>query len=319
MGLQAEVGPASPVSPYVFQNNETNLAFLRGRAASLGYALYMDGKVLHFEPPHDPGDPIELIWADTLLEFPPRLTTLEQTTKLAGAGTDPATRQEIFGEARHGNGRPAIGESRDPGDLARAPSNWTRRRRPPTAPSAPRRRPSIRPRPWPTGFRGGSSKRKAPAVAIPARCRCLGQGGQPRPAIQRDLSGDLRASPVQPRPGVRDRLRRVRPGAGEPAPHPLLRPEEPRALITGLAIGIVTDNHDPDGPRASSGALSRACPRSRGTTGPAWRRPAPGPIARVSNSFPKSMTKCWWGSSLGKCTTPTSSAGCGTDRTLRLG
>src|SRR5215831_15815219 len=63
VGLQAKTGPATEVHPYVFQNNETNLAFLRGRAAALGYLLFADGKTIHFTEPSANDTPIELQWA----------------------------------------------------------------------------------------------------------------------------------------------------------------------------------------------------------------------------------------------------------------
>ncbi|MCI0408790.1 MAG: type IV secretion protein Rhs, partial [Acidobacteria bacterium] len=60
LGLKAQLGSTSQVHPYVFQNNETNLEFLRGRAAALGYALFVHEKTLHFDTPKSEGDPVEL-------------------------------------------------------------------------------------------------------------------------------------------------------------------------------------------------------------------------------------------------------------------
>ncbi len=120
LGLTAQIGPTSQVSPYVFQNNETNLDFLRGRAASLGYVLFMDGKTLHFEPPKSDGEAVELKWPDTLKEFRPRLTTVDQVTVSTVRGWDPATRQEIVGQVQNGNGLPQVGEQRKPGAMAQS-------------------------------------------------------------------------------------------------------------------------------------------------------------------------------------------------------
>ncbi|HEX9371312.1 MAG TPA: contractile injection system protein, VgrG/Pvc8 family, partial [Roseiflexaceae bacterium] len=61
-GLKPEVGPTSQVHPYVFQANETNLAFLQRRAASLGYLLFVQGKTLHCAAPQSNGQTIELKW-----------------------------------------------------------------------------------------------------------------------------------------------------------------------------------------------------------------------------------------------------------------
>jgi phage protein D len=118
LGLRAQVGPTSQVHPYVFQNNETNLDFLRGRAAALGYTLFVHEKTLHFDSPKSEGDPVELKWPDTLKEFRPRLTTVDQVTTSTVRGWDPATRQEILGQIKNGNGLPQVGEQRKPGQLA---------------------------------------------------------------------------------------------------------------------------------------------------------------------------------------------------------
>ena len=123
VGLQAQAGPTSQVHPYVFQNNETNLAFLKGRASALGFLLYAEGKTLHFKEPKADDAPIELQWATTLMEFRPRMTTVSQVTDATVRGWDPATRRAITGRVQNGNGAPAVGESRKGGQLAKSAFN----------------------------------------------------------------------------------------------------------------------------------------------------------------------------------------------------
>ncbi|HEX5440606.1 MAG TPA: VgrG-related protein [Ktedonobacterales bacterium] len=118
VGLKAHSAPTSQVHPYVFQNNQTNLAFLRDRAAALGYLLYVQGDTLYFEPPTAAGQPIPLEWGATLSEFRPRLTTVGQSGDVTVRGWDPATRQEIVGHAKNGQGAPSVGEKQSGGDLA---------------------------------------------------------------------------------------------------------------------------------------------------------------------------------------------------------
>jgi len=119
LGLSANVGPTSQVHPYVLQANETNYAFLRRRAAALGYVLYMDDSTLCFKAPDADAAEVELKWAETLLEFHPRLTTVEQVVTDVVRGWDPDQRQEIVGKATNGDGTPKIGESRPGGQLAK--------------------------------------------------------------------------------------------------------------------------------------------------------------------------------------------------------
>lgn len=120
VGLQAQVGQANQVYPYVFQNNETNLEFLQRRAASLGYLLYVLGKTLHCEPLQTGGDPLELEWGAGLQEFRPRLSTIDQLNNVTARGWDPANRQEIVGQVKNGQGAPQIGQQQSGGELAQS-------------------------------------------------------------------------------------------------------------------------------------------------------------------------------------------------------
>jgi phage protein D len=116
-GLQAQVGPMSQVFSYVFQNNETNLAFLQERAAALGYLLYVQGKRLHCEAPQSGGNPVELEWGSTLREFRPRMTTIGQDNSVTARGWNPATKQEVVGQAGKAQGVPQLGETMNGGEL----------------------------------------------------------------------------------------------------------------------------------------------------------------------------------------------------------
>ncbi len=119
-GLKARVAPADEVRPYVMQANISNLALLRERAAALGYLLYVEGETLCCEPPQSGAPPVELQWGSTLSTFRPRLTTVDQVSKVTVRGWDPDTRQEIVGEANTGQGMPQIGERRSGGELVQA-------------------------------------------------------------------------------------------------------------------------------------------------------------------------------------------------------
>jgi len=120
VGLQAEVDATSVVYPYVFQHNETNLAFLQRRAAALGYLLYVQGKTLHCKAPRSSQSAVTLEWGATLNEFRPRLTTIEQMAGIEARGWNPEQKQVIIGSASAGDGIgfPAIGQHGNGGTLA---------------------------------------------------------------------------------------------------------------------------------------------------------------------------------------------------------
>jgi phage protein D len=102
-----------PKHDYVFQDNETNLAFLQRRAAALGFVVFVKGEELHFEAPNS-SSTVELSWGkDGLSSFRPRLTTLGQPTEVTVLGWDYTTKSMVRGQAGSGTGQPKIGESKD--------------------------------------------------------------------------------------------------------------------------------------------------------------------------------------------------------------
>ena len=109
-GLNAKVGPASIVYPYVFQNNESNLAFLQKRAAALGFLLYVEEKTLYCQPLNSSSSTVNLEWGKDLREFYPRLTTMGQVDTVNVRGWDPAQKQAITGQASKKDGAPKVGQ-----------------------------------------------------------------------------------------------------------------------------------------------------------------------------------------------------------------
>jgi phage protein D len=117
-GLQPDVVATRKVHEYLFQNGETNLEFLRRRAAAVGYLLYVAGRKLCFKPLARSGAPVELSWGATLGEFRLRMTTLSQVSHVVARGWDPGSRQEIVSEVETGQGMRDIGESAPGGAVA---------------------------------------------------------------------------------------------------------------------------------------------------------------------------------------------------------
>ncbi|RIH76159.1 Rhs element Vgr protein [Calidithermus terrae] len=117
---QVEVGPQADAQVYewVFQDNETNLAFLQRRAAALGYVVYVRGKTLHFGPPQGEQATLELKWGESLAEFRPRLTTLEQPSEVVVRGWDFEKKEAVIGKAKAGQFKPKVGESGEGGEKA---------------------------------------------------------------------------------------------------------------------------------------------------------------------------------------------------------
>ncbi|MGE0885928.1 MAG: VgrG-related protein [Blastocatellales bacterium] len=117
-GLEADPAETRKVHPYVLQCNQSNLEFLRERAASLGYLLYAYGRKLCFKPlVHQ--EQIQLKWGENLIEFRPRLTTLGQVNTVVARGWNPDARQELSAEISRGDGKREIGEKQSGGEIVK--------------------------------------------------------------------------------------------------------------------------------------------------------------------------------------------------------
>jgi phage protein D len=127
--LDSQTSQATQQHPYLLQNNQTNLEFLHARAAAVGHVVFVRGRTLHYEPlASQQTEPIRLERGSSLLEFYPRLTTIDQVDGVTVRGWDPDGKRDIVGEAEHSQCSPSIGESQTGGDLAHGAFNLNARR-----------------------------------------------------------------------------------------------------------------------------------------------------------------------------------------------
>jgi uncharacterized protein involved in type VI secretion and phage assembly len=119
-GLDPRARPTNHVYDYVLQANETNLAFLQKRAALFGYLLFVDGRTLHFEPVKSGPPTATVQWGNGLIEFFPRMTTLEQVSSVTVRGWDWQAKQEIVGQVQNGQTSPKVGQSKKGGELVKS-------------------------------------------------------------------------------------------------------------------------------------------------------------------------------------------------------
>ncbi len=267
VGLQVKMEPTSEVHPYVLQNNQTNLEFLRGRAAMLGYALFVTKKTLYCEPPRAAGQPPKLEWGATLSTFQPRMTTVEQVDDVIVRGWDPVAKQEIVGRAQRGNGVPRIGEKKSGGEVAHGAYNLPAQHLVTDQP--------IR--------NQATADRLAQAVAdrtagrfVEAEGSC---GGNPAiiagTSIEISAVGDrfsgtyLVTSAVHLFSAATGYSTQFSVSGHHPATLlSLLAPEQEDTPIMGLLIGIVTDNQDPE----EQGRVKVKYPALSGEHASTWAR-----------------------------------------------
>ncbi|HIK04622.1 MAG TPA: VgrG-related protein [Trichormus sp. M33_DOE_039] len=88
----------TPVHEYIFQENQTNMEFLRERAARLGFELYVqDGKLNFRQPKQD--QTLSLKWLEDIHSFRVRVTSAEQVSSVEVRGWDYSTKKAIVSTA----------------------------------------------------------------------------------------------------------------------------------------------------------------------------------------------------------------------------
>ena len=117
-GLRAEVESTTEVYRHVFQDNQSDLAFLQARAARIGYEVYVDDRTLHFCKPTRQGEAARLEWGQTLRGFRPRLTVAGQVDSVTVKGWDVQSKREIVGQAARSDTAPDIGVGMQGGPAA---------------------------------------------------------------------------------------------------------------------------------------------------------------------------------------------------------
>ncbi|WP_414553003.1 VgrG-related protein [Anabaena sp. CCY 0017] len=92
------VSSTSIVHDYVFQENQTNMEFLRERSARLGFELYVqDGKLNFRQPKQD--EALNLKWLEDMHSFRVRVTSSEQVSSVEVRGWDYSQKRSIVSTA----------------------------------------------------------------------------------------------------------------------------------------------------------------------------------------------------------------------------
>jgi phage protein D/phage baseplate assembly protein gpV len=83
VGIKADRNVQASGEPheYVFQENQTNMEFLRERAACIGFELFIQGQELYFRQPSSQ-DTLELKWLLNISSFSTRITSAEQVSEV---------------------------------------------------------------------------------------------------------------------------------------------------------------------------------------------------------------------------------------------
>ncbi|WP_346294220.1 VgrG-related protein [Sphaerothrix gracilis] len=95
----ATVDDSGEPHDYLFQENQTNMEFLRERANRIGFELFIQDGKLNFRKP-DASDPFELVWLKDIRSFRVRLTSTEQVQEVEVRAWDYITKKPIISTAK---------------------------------------------------------------------------------------------------------------------------------------------------------------------------------------------------------------------------
>lgn len=76
-----QIDESGEVYDYVFQENQTNMEFLRERAARIGFELFIEEGKINFRKP-ETKELVELEWLDEISSFSTRVTSAEQVSSV---------------------------------------------------------------------------------------------------------------------------------------------------------------------------------------------------------------------------------------------
>ncbi len=107
-GLQAEVDGTSQVHVQIFQDNLTDYEFLAERARAVGHVFFVEDRKLYFKKPANILRPsVDVDFGTSLLDFRPRVTVASQVKEVSVRGWDPQTKRELVGQATSTDFQPA--------------------------------------------------------------------------------------------------------------------------------------------------------------------------------------------------------------------
>lgn len=112
-GLTAKVDATPTVYEHLYQDNQSDLSFLRQRAGRIGYECFTSGKELFFRKPVKEAAKTTIAWGTELISFHPRMALAEQVEEVLVKGWDVQKKEAITGRADSGNLYPKIAEKDD--------------------------------------------------------------------------------------------------------------------------------------------------------------------------------------------------------------
>ena len=103
-GLDVDVDSTGQVHDYLIQAGETDYAFLRRRAAHVGFDFWISDRTFHFKQrPTGPSAPPALTWGGNLHRFAVRFSSSEHCDEVQVRGWDALGKKAVDGRSRDGD------------------------------------------------------------------------------------------------------------------------------------------------------------------------------------------------------------------------
>ncbi|MBE9215050.1 VgrG-related protein [Plectonema cf. radiosum LEGE 06105] len=100
VGIQlGKIDESGNAHEYVFQENQTNMEFLRERAARIGFELFIEDGKINFRKP-EAQEAVELKWLDEISSFSTRVTSAEQVSAVEVRSWDYQQKKLITSKAQ---------------------------------------------------------------------------------------------------------------------------------------------------------------------------------------------------------------------------
>jgi uncharacterized protein involved in type VI secretion and phage assembly len=118
-GLTADVTATAEQHAYVIQDSQTDMEFLRARAARIGFRIAVEGSKLKFRKAEEaPLEAPAQEWTKTLFSFRTRKTGVAQANEVQVRGWDPQAKQAIVGRAAQVTDPNQVGDQKNGGQVA---------------------------------------------------------------------------------------------------------------------------------------------------------------------------------------------------------
>ena len=118
-GLTADVTATAEQHAYVIQDSQTDMEFLRARAARIGFRIAVEGSKLKFRKAEEaPLEAPAQEWSKTLFSFRTRKTGVAQANEVQVRGWDPQAKQAIVGRAAQVTDPNQVGDQKNGGQVA---------------------------------------------------------------------------------------------------------------------------------------------------------------------------------------------------------